>query len=422
MSIETFYFSIISAALLLSALGLWFTAIIPGIDRWSKRFFQSYFITFTLCGLFSIADLLLFGHPVPRTVIYLLLVLECLLLSLPLPMLTAYLLHSCGEDMRASKLLRAVLGLWAVFVILLASSAFTGIFTYTVSDNYYDRGPLYPLLLLPLVALSLLNLTGTIRRRSRLSRKVFLSFLVAALPLTVTLLAQMFVEVLPLVDISFVLSAISMYGFILSDQIEQDRRQQQEIANQRASIMVLQMRPHFIYNTMMSIYHLCAQDAKRAQQVTLDFTDYLRRNFTAIAKDGTIPFTDELEHARAYLAVEQVRFEDKLFVLFDTPCTMFRVPPLTLQPIVENAVKHGVSPDLEPLTITVLTRETDAGSEIVVEDNGPGFSPADDDEPHIALANIRERLQMMCGGTLTIEPREGGGTRVTVFVPAKKAE
>ena len=181
--------------------------------------------------------------------------------------------------------------------------------------------------------------------------------------------------------------------------------------------MVLQMRPHFIYNTMMGIYYLCDQDPAKAKQVTLDFTSYLRKNFTAIASEEMIPFNDELEHTRAYLAVEQAQFEDSLFVSFDTPHTMFRVPPLTLQPIVENAVKHGMNESCDPIHISVLTRQTDLSSEIIVNDDGPGFKPTDDDEPHIALNNIRQRLELMCGGTLEVAPREGGGTSVKVTIP-----
>ena len=94
------------------------------------------------------------------------------------------------------------------------------------------------------------------------------------------------------------------------------------------------------------------------------------------------------------------------------------MPPLTLQPLVENAVKHGMDPNAdEPLRIFVKTRRTDSGSEIIVENNGPDFNPADDDQPHIALNNIRQRLEMMCKGKLTIAPREGGGTVVIVSVP-----
>ena len=209
-----------------------------------------------------------------------------------------------------------------------------------------------------------------------------------------------------------------MFAIILHDQIESYVGQQREIAHQRASIMVLQMRPHFIYNAMMSIYYLCAKDPKKAQQVTLDFTTYLRKNFTAIASENNVPFADELEHTRAYLAVEQVQFEDSLRVEYDTPHKNFRVPPLTLQPIVENAIKHSMDPEYAPLRIIIRTRQTDSGSEIVVEDNGSGFTPdADNCEPHIALANIRQRLEMMCGGKLTICPREDGGTVVNVIIP-----
>ena len=130
-----------------------------------------------------------------------------------------------------------------------------------------------------------------------------------------------------------------------------------------------------------------------------------------------MPFKDELEHTRAYLAVEQAQFEDSLFISFDTPHTLFRVPPLTLQPIVENAVKHGLKSSSDPIHISVVTRQTNTASEIIVEDDGAGFDPVDDNEPHIALNNIRERLEMMCRGKLMIAPREGGGTSVTVMIP-----
>ena len=167
----------------------------------------------------------------------------------------------------------------------------------------------------------------------------------------------------------------------------------------------------------MSIYSLCNQDPQKARQVTRAFTDYLRRNFKAVASENTIPFTAELEHARAYLAVEQAQHEEMLLVEYDTPHTMFRLPPLTLQPIVENAVKHCMDPYSGPLHVTVRTYREDKASVIVVEDNGPGFDPAKIDGSHTTLANIRQRLALMCGGSLTIEPRDGGGTRVTMTVP-----
>ncbi|MBQ3329661.1 MAG: histidine kinase [Ruminococcus sp.] len=226
----------------------------------------------------------------------------------------------------------------------------------------------------------------------------------------------MFYEVEIAVVFGITLFALVSFALILSDNMDNNIRQERQIAHQRASIMVLQMRPHFIYNTMATIYYLCKLDADKAQQVTMDFTEYLRKNFTAITSEETIPFSDELKHTQAYLAVEQAQHEGRLFVKYDTPHTLFRVPPLTLQPLVENAVKHGMDPTGEPLHIEVKTRQTTGGGEIIVENDGPGFVPANDNEPHIALNNIRRRLEMMCRGTSEIAPREGGGTLVRVTI------
>ena len=111
------------------------------------------------------------------------------------------------------------------------------------------------------------------------------------------------------------------------------------------------------------------------------------------------------------------QFGDRLVVEYDTPFTRFRLPPLTLQPIVENAVKHGMNPCSGPLHISIRTRRTDSAAEIIVENNGRGFDPTDDSRPHTTLSNIRQRLEVMCGGGMTIRPRDGGGTVVTMTIP-----
>ena len=424
--IDSFNLSISSAALLLSVMGLWFTSVISGIDRWSKRFFMSFFIIFLLGCLSGILEIVFQSYIVPSTVFCILLILENLLLTLLLPMLTIYLLHCCDESLRSSKLLRVVFGLYVVsFALFVSAFLFFDGFVCITPENQYYRGPLYPLLLIPTVMIPLLNLAGTIKRRKQLSHKTFLAFLIAILPIAIALTVYLFVDFYPFVEISYVLSALAMYSLILSDQIEQDHRQQQEIvrqqreiAHQRASVMVLQMRPHFIYNTLMSIHSLCRLNPRKAEQITMDFTNYLRRNFNAVASENTVPFSTELEHTRAYLAVEQAQFDDMLIVEWDTPYTQFRLPPLTLQPIVENAIKHGMDPDSEPLHISVRTRHTDSGTEIIVDDSGPGFDPSDESKPHTTLKNIQQRLEMMCRGKMRIMPRNEGGTTVIVTIPS----
>jgi len=416
-------FSLIGAMLALTALGLGIAAIMPGTDRWNRRFFMSLFATIMLLMVSLLIDCLVWEDPGLATAEKIAVYFEFLFLSLPMPMFTAYMLHTCGERWQESRLFRAAIVLWGIYFILLGIAQCTTFLYYVTPDNQFGRGPWHSLLMAPMIMIMLLNLSAVIRRRSILPSKYYTAFLIHLLPLTATLFAYSFFSFSPSVELGLfigeVFSTLSMFGIILYDQIDRHMRQQQEIAHQRASIMVLQMRPHFIYNAMMSIYYLCVQNPKKAQQVTMDFTAYLRKNFTAIASEDTVPFADELEHTRAYLAVEQVQFEDSLLVDYDTPHKEFRVPPLTLQPLVENAVKHGMDPEYGPLRISIRTRETRAGSEITVEDSGPGFAPAaDNSEPHIALENIRQRLEMMCGGKMTIRPRAGGGTVVTVTIPS----
>ena len=415
-------FILIGAALMLTLIGLSIALLMPGSDRTSRRFFIIYFLTIMLYCAISMISGFIYLRPGMETVQYFTDYVETLVACIPLLLMTLFLLYSCGEDWRHSALFRAMMALWLIFFIMVNISPFTDLFYYYLPERELMRGPLYSLVILNIEVMLLLNLIGTVRRRSRLSKRYYYAFLTATIPMTIVVGVHFFVSVFILLGFSIAFSSLSMFGLILLDKVEQYVRQQEEIAHQRASIMVLQMRPHFIYNTMMSIYYLCKQDADLAQQVTLDFTTYLRKNFTAIASEEPIPFAEELAHTRAYLSVEQAQFEDFLFVDYDTPHVDFRVPPLTLQPIVENAVKHGMDPDAASFHISIRTMKTEDMSVIVVENDGADFDAlgtgaADDSEPHIALKNIRQRLEMMCRGKMTISPREGGGTIVKVEIP-----
>ena len=200
------------------------------------------------------------------------------------------------------------------------------------------------------------------------------------------------------------------------------REKEEELYETRIRTMIQQIRPHFIYNTLSSIYVLCKNHSPRTLQVLEDFMDYLQANFTAVAADKPIPFADELRHTKAYLAVESARHDDLLSVTYDTPHTEFDLPALTLQPIVENAVKHGFEGERVRLLIVIRTAKIPEGSEITVEDNGPGFAAGnlEQKDTHVGLANVRERLEMMCGGSLSIDSGPTGGTAVTILIPEEK--
>ena len=223
---EFFVFFISGAALLLSAMGLWFSAIIPGFDRWNKRFFLSFFSVLMLTCVFSLIEMFMRYYDSPIPTINFVIILESIFMALPLPMLTVYLLHCCGENMRTSKLFYTVSALWSIFLILLICALFSVDISRITPGMLYYRWSWYPLMLLPMTLTTLLNLAATIQRRNKLSRKAFYSFLVAMVPMTVSLVIHSFVDILPIVDISLTLSVLSMYSLILSDQIEQDLQHQ----------------------------------------------------------------------------------------------------------------------------------------------------------------------------------------------------
>lgn len=220
-------------------------------------------------------------------------------------------------------------------------------------------------------------------------------------------------------------------GFVRSAILRERllRRREEELRNEKLRAMMSQMRPHFIYNTLSSIYELCREDPSQAMRVIDDFTAYLQANFNAITATELIPFSEELRHTRAYLAVETALHGDDLSVEYDLETVAFRLPPLTLQPIVENAVKHGLGPGYCPVHIVIRTRAVAEGIRILVENDGAPYDPPADRENRGGLQNVRERLALMCGGELVIRAADGQnpkrGTLVTVCLrdrPNKRAD
>lgn len=191
-------------------------------------------------------------------------------------------------------------------------------------------------------------------------------------------------------------------------------------AESRIRIMMSQIQPHFLYNTLSSIQALCRIDPERAFDVTEKFGTYLRNNIDSLDQPELIPFAKELEHTRVYSEIEMIRFPN-VRVNYDVPDTDFSVPALTVQPLVENAIRHGVRIRKEGV-VTVSSRTTDRFHEIVIADNGKGFDTTllkTADGSHIGVRNVQERIEKMCGGTLTVESAVGKGTTVTIYIPLR---
>ena len=194
----------------------------------------------------------------------------------------------------------------------------------------------------------------------------------------------------------------------------------QELQENRISIMLSQMKPHFIFNTLNTIYHLCDIDLEKAKTTLSSFSTYLRNNINNLGQSEMIFFEKELSFVNAYLDIEKVRFDDELLISFDIGVSDFKLPVLTVQPIVENAVKHGTSKKEGISHLYISTRETERFYEIEIRDTGVGFDSnikKNDGDKHIGIDNVRQRLRSLCNGTLTIESTLGVGTTALIQIP-----
>ena len=191
-----------------------------------------------------------------------------------------------------------------------------------------------------------------------------------------------------------------------------------ELAESRISTMMSQIRPHFIYNTLGSIEQLCMLDPPKAGALVHNFAKYLRGNFGELDNPKPILMSQEMEHVHHYISIENVRFPDMTF-MFNMNSADFYIPALTIQPIVENAIKHGLMKLQQGGTIRVVSYETATDYCISVVDDGVGFdtNALIDERKHVGLRNIRERLKVMVNGTLEIESTVGVGTKVLITIP-----
>ena len=221
---------------------------------------------------------------------------------------------------------------------------------------------------------------------------------------------------------SIIVTVLLMVAIVVIIRNRIKRKEKKVIEQKHLEIMATQIRPHFIYNVLNTIWYLCEKDTSRAQEAIEQFSDYLRGNLDSLNINETVPFSQELNHIKNYLKLEKLRFGDELDIVYDIQTEDFQVPALSVQPIVENAVKHGVRASEEGGKVVIKTLENQKDYEIEVFDSGVGYDPHfknkdNGEKSHVGLANTRTRLSMMCGGTLDISSTDGKGTTVIIKIP-----
>ena len=296
------------------------------------------------------------------------------------------------------------------------------------ADNHYRGGPLSDTclivcaVLLAELLLQSVRMEPAGRKRDAAIHVLLVVMLVAALILDY----QVGSRKQPVTFLTMAIIVCSVFYYIWL-HLQFVREHEDDLkAKQRIQIMLSQIQPHFLYNTLSAIQYLCSRDPKAAEETTGKFARYLQGNMNALSGEETIPFSLELEHTRLYLEIEQVRYEDAMRVIYDVTCTDFSLPPLTLQPIAENAVRHGArGSEKEVGTVRIATREYPDRYEITVTDDGPGFdpehiAPPDDGRAHIGIQNVRTRLESVCGGVLRYTSEPDGGTTAALVIPKRK--
>lgn len=307
-----------------------------------------------------------------------------------------------------------------IAMVLVVISQFTNLYYYIDAQNLYHRNTTYILsLILPMCGM-LLDLSLIISYRERISKMIrtaLISYII--LPFLAAIIL-MFYYGISLINIAISISLVAMFVMSMLEQNQKLTKKEQEALDLKIEILMSQIAPHFIYNTLSAIQALCEIDPMKAKETVEEFALYLRGNLNSLTEKNLIPFEQELEHVKAYLSIEQKRFGERVKVKYDIRENNFRLPPLTLQPLAENAVKHGLCKKDDGGTLVIQTWQEGDDIKITICDDGTGF---DVDKlktksmEHIGIRNVRKRMKEMCNGTLVIESEPGKGTRVVLTMP-----
>ncbi|WP_408071055.1 sensor histidine kinase [Butyrivibrio sp. JL13D10] len=313
----------------------------------------------------------------------------------------------------------------AIINLMVYSTALYSDLSFTITkDNHFSRGPLgytchivSGILLVWLVVLSV---------KEYKNEKKIISVIPAVIACIIAIcvgfdVSGMFDTSISFQTVALVTGALFYYFWLHLQFIKKHDKALED--EKRIEIMMSQIQPHFLFNTLSTIQALCLTDPKKAFALAEKFGRYLRINIGALDKNELIPFEKEFEHTRVYSEIEITRFPN-IRIDYDIEDDNFELPALTLQPIVENAIRHGVR--IRKAGSIWITVKTESGFHVItVRDNGKGFDVEKlktSEEEHFGLKTIKDRLNTLCGGELTVESVIDVGTTVTVKIPCMEKD
>lgn len=319
---------------------------------------------------------------------------------------------------------RIMAGLCGIMVFLSIASIWNGMFFFITESGGFTEGPLYPL-------------TRTFDKLSIAFESLLVIWHCKKLGLKNTVLLLSF-SILPILGMTLqmywdptpqylatTLALVIIYVLFHSEITSRLAKAEISLSQSRIAVMLSQIQPHFLYNVISSIQELCITDPDMARKALGSFAEYLRGNMDSLTDTSPVHFTREMSHVKNYLMLEKMRFGDELHIIFDIKEKDFFLPSLTIQPLVENAVKHGIGEKENGGTLVISTRRE--GNYIIIEitDDGIGFDTEnfdsyDSKKSHIGISNIKTRLSQLPGSSLEIKSSPGEGTKAVIKINTEK--
>lgn len=307
-------------------------------------------------------------------------------------------------------------------IILITIAQANGMFAIYDELNRYQQQDLFWLSqVFPILTSLTSMLVAFIYARQLTAKELFLLLICPLFPL-VCYVMDALVDGLWISYIGIALQMLLMYITLQMENIKKFEQQEAEMEKARISVMLSQIQPHFLCNALNAIADLCYIDHVEASKAIVTFSSYLRNNLDSLSKKEMIGFNEELNHVRQYLKLEQLRFEERLQVLYDIHVYEFLIPALTLQAITENAVRYGVSKKPQGGCIWIRAIENEDYYKVSVSDDGVGFDSSDveniqDGRSHTGIKNVKDRLAAICGGELNIISMPNQGTTAEIKIP-----
>ena len=363
------------SALLCLILGV---SVLIGNDRRDRA--NLYFVGICFCNVvMALGDMVswCFDTPLGEAEYVVMLVGTFLFYAAPAPLFlcfTGYIVSFISKRHTVShNYFRLSIILFSIYIAGCVASLFNGMF-FTVTTDGYARGPLFLLAQVVPIFLHFRNAAIVVHYRTYLERRERIGFAsYIALPI-IAEVVQVACCGIALMNTAVAFAILLVFLNIQAERKALLARRDRELAEARSDIMLSQIQPHFLYNTLTGIRELCSSNPGEAARAITDFSSFLRENMASLTSKEPIAFDHELQHTITYLNLEQRRYGARLRVEFDIAHRDFCLPPLTVQVLAENAVRHGVATREEGGVVRIASFDDGDASVVVVSDDGAGFT------------------------------------------------